>query len=176
MHLCSRCLKEAPPYAQVYAYGLYESSLRDAVHRFKFNHKVALDRALGRLLEQVIDPALDFDLIVPVPLQAKRLKQRSYNHALLLAREIGRLRRRPVDQHLLLKTRETQAQHDLPAREREHNLRGAFSLKQPVSGEKVLLVDDVMTTGATVSACSQVLLQGGAVEVRIAVIARAAKW
>jgi len=175
-HLCSQCLHKRPPYSQVFAYGLYEKALRDAIHQFKFNRKVALDRSLGRLLDQVINPELDVDLVVPVPLQKNRLKQRSYNQALLLAREIGRLRFWPVNNHLLLKKRETEAQHDLPAKERKMNLRDAFHVVDDIGGKRVLLVDDVMTTGATAASCSRVLAERGAADVSVAVIARAAKW
>ncbi|MCW8858841.1 MAG: ComF family protein [Deltaproteobacteria bacterium] len=174
-HLCSRCLKKPPPYTQVYAFGLYEDSLREAVHQFKFNRKVGLDRSLGRLLEQSIGSDLNIDLVVPVPLQRKRLQQRSYNQALLLAREVARTRSYTMDAGLLVKTKETALQHDLPAREREKNLHGAFRLERQLSGEDVLLIDDVMTTGATVAACSQVLLAGGAGSVNVAVMARAAR-
>lgn len=175
-HLCSQCLRQSPPFARVFAYGLYERSLRDAIHQFKFNRKAGLDRSLGRLLEQAIDPALEIDLVVPVPLQNKRLKQRSYNQALLLAREVGRLRSWLVDSRLLLKSRETEQQHDLPAKAREKNLRDAFHVLKDISDKRVLLVDDVMTTGATAAACSRVLVEKGAANVSVAVVARAAKW
>lgn len=174
-HLCGRCLTALPSYTKVYAYGLYDATLRQAVHQFKFNHKVGLDRSLGSLLEQSIGSDLEIDLVLPVPLQKKSLRRRSYNQALLLAREIARIRRWKVDNELLVKIRATLPQHELPAKERERNLRGAFRLTRQLSGEKILLIDDVMTTGATVSACSQVLLNGGAGSVNVAVIARAAR-
>lgn len=154
--------------------GIYESSLRHAIHQFKFNGKVGLDRPLGRLLEHAISRDLKIDLVVPVPLQQKRLQQRSYNQALLLAREVARIRRWPLHHNLLAKVRETESQQGLTAGERVKNLRGAFQLQEPLSGQNILLIDDVMTTGATVAACSQVLIAGGAAEVVVAVIGRAA--
>lgn len=154
--------------------GLYESSLRHAIHQFKFNGKVGLDRPLGRLLEQAIASDLKVDLVVPVPLQQKRLQQRSYNQALLLAKEIARSRKLPLNNNLLVKVRETESQQGLSAGDRVKNLQGAFQLQENLSGQKILLIDDVMTTGTTVAACSQVLIEGGAVEVYVAVIGRAA--
>ena len=154
--------------------GLYESSLRHAIHQFKFNGKVGLDRPLGSLLERAISSDLRVDLVVPVPLQKKRLQQRSYNQALLLAREVARIRGLPLSNNLLNKVRETEFQQGLSAGDRVKNLRGAFHLQENLSGQKILLIDDVMTTGATVAACSQVLIKGGAAEVYVAVIGRAA--
>lgn len=172
-HLCGRCLKQPPPFRKVHALGRFDSSLRDAVHRFKFNDRVGLDRPLGTLLDRVIPTDIDIDLIVPVPLHRRRLQERSYNQALLLARELARRRQRPVAVDRLLKSAETAAQQGLPARERERNLHRVFHVQPPLHGERVLLVDDVMTTGATVRACSRVLLDAGATAVEVAVIGRA---
>jgi len=133
-----------------------------------------LDRSLGQLLERVIASDLKFDLVVPVPLQRKRLQQRSYNQALLLAREVARIRGLPLNSNLLIKIRATESQQELSASDRIKNLRGAFQLQEKLSGQRILLIDDVMTTGATVATCSQVLIDGGAAEVYVAVIGRAA--
>ena len=133
-----------------------------------------MDRPLGRLLDLVIPADLMVDLVVPVPLQQKRLQQRSYNQALLLAREIARSRRLPLCSKLLIKVRETESQQGLSAGARVKNLQGAFQLQENLSGQRILLIDDVMTTGATVATCSQVLIEGGATEVYVAVIGRAA--
>jgi ComF family protein len=174
-HLCSRCLVKTPPFNHVYAYGYYEQTLRQMIHQFKFNNKVGLDRHLVRLVVSAIDPDLSVDLVIPVPLQRKSLQRRSYNQSLLLAREIARIRHWNVEKNLLKKIKETAPQHDLTARQREQNLRNAFHVRYPLSGEHVLLVDDVMTTGVTVSACSEALLAAGAGQVDVAVIARAAR-
>ena len=148
--------------------------MRRSIHQFKFNGKVGLDRPLGVLLEQAIDTDLKIDLLVPVPLQRKRLQQRSYNQALLLARVVAKLRKLPVDNDLLIKVRETETQQGLSAKERVKNLQGSFKLEKNVSGQNILLVDDVMTTGATVAACSRSLIEGGAANIYVAVIGRAA--
>ncbi len=148
--------------------------MRRSIHQFKFNGKVGLDRPLGVLLEQVIDSDLKIDLLVPVPLQRKRLQQRSYNQALLLARVVAKLRKLPVDNDLLVKVRETESQQGLSAKERVKNLQGSFKLEKNVTGQNILLIDDVMTTGATVAACSRTLIEGGANHIYVAVIGRAA--
>ncbi|MCF6265755.1 MAG: ComF family protein [Desulfuromusa sp.] len=173
-HLCGRCIKQPPAYTRVYAVGFYDQSLRHAIHQFKFNGKVGLDWSLGTLLEQAIDSDLNIDLVVPVPLQRNRLQQRSYNQALLLARKVARIRKWPVVNDLLLKIRETESQQGLSAKERVKNLQGSFTLQKTISEQKILLIDDVMTTGATVAACSRVLIEGGAAQVYVAVIGRAA--
>jgi len=172
-HLCGRCTQEPPEYDRVFAVGLYEKSLRQAIHQFKFNQRIGLDRSLGMLLDRAVDQNQIFDLVIPVPLSPLRLRQRGYNQSLLLAREFARLRNIPVAARLLCKIREAQEQHGLSARNRETNLEGAFALRQSLSGETVLLVDDVLTTGKTAATCAQILKQGGAGEIYVAVIARA---
>ncbi|MBE0503224.1 MAG: ComF family protein [Desulfuromonadales bacterium] len=175
-HVCGECLLHPPDFAWTVAAGLYEETLRHAIHRFKFDGSIALDRPLARLLEaawQHTAPAWIPDLIVPVPLHPRRLCQRTYNQALLIARELGRHRQIPVDPCLLVRNLPTVAQAGLTARERHRNLRGAFALTRPLAGEKVLLIDDVMTTGTTARICASVLSSNGAGEVALAVLARA---
>lgn len=171
-HLCSRCLTKPPPFTTVYAAGHFSGSLREAVHRFKFNQNYFLDRSLGFLLNRALPAECDCELLVPVPLHPYRLRQRSYNQSLLLARELGRLRSLPV-MPLLEKPVETDSQQGLSADKRETNLKQAFQATAKLGGERVLLVDDVMTTGATAKACSKVLLDAGAARVDVAVVGRA---
>ncbi len=173
-HLCGRCIKESPAYTNVFTVGLYEQTLRQAIHQFKFNQKVGLDRPLGQLMAQSIASDLDIDLIIPVPLHRKRLQERSYNQALLLAREISRIKKIPLEIDLLQKQKETASQQGLSAREREQNLQNAFVVAGGVKAKTVLLVDDVMTTGATVAACSKELKGAGAAAIHVVVIGRAA--
>ena len=172
-HLCGRCLQSPPGFSRVHVLGRYEKSLRDAIHQFKFNNQVSLDKPLGQLLADVIPEDEHFDQIVPVPLSSRRLRQRSYNQALLLARELGKRLRVPVANGLLVKTVETVPQHDLSASERQRNLRGVIYAKQRCSGEKILLLDDVMTTGSTLRACSEELKRSGAGQIDVAVLGRA---
>lgn len=173
VHLCGHCSRKPPPYTKVYSAGLYQQELRRAIHQFKFNNAVGLDRPLGVLLERALAKPLAIDLILPVPMHRRRLRQRSYNQALLLARELGRLRGLPVASRLLLRVKQSAPQQGLTARERESNLRGAFEVVKKLGGARVLLVDDVMTTGATARECAEVLLDAGATAVEVAVVGRA---
>ncbi len=175
-HLCQDCLLDPPPFAAVTSVALYEDSLRQAVQRFKYRGAFSLDRSLGGLLADALetDPASGrSDLLVPVPLHVSRLRRRGYNQSLLLARVLGRRWRVPVHSRLLVRTRPTIPQQGLKAAERRRNLKGAFRVRKPLDGEAVLLVDDVMTTGATARECSRVLLEAGAGRVEVAVLGRA---
>lgn len=172
-HLCNRCILEPPSYRATYAVGIYQKQLRRAIQRFKYQQYPHLDTHLARLLNRVIPDEIDSDLLIPVPLHPTRLRQRTYNQSLLLAKAVGKYRKLPVAHNLLIKVRPTQPQQTLSANERRRNLAGAYALCQPVTDKKVLLIDDVMTTGVTVELCSRVLLQGGAAEVRIATLGRA---
>ncbi|MFO7767004.1 MAG: ComF family protein [Pelovirga sp.] len=172
-HLCGRCILEPPAYRAAYAAALYQGQLRTAIQRFKFHQRPNLDRPLARLLDEALPPDLKVDLLVSVPLHSGRLRQRTYNQALLLARELARIRHLPTAADVLIKRRATYPQQTLSARERRQNLRGAFSLNTKIEGKTVLLVDDVMTTGVTLDLCSRVLLDGGAASVTVAVVARA---
>ncbi len=175
-HLCEACLRDPPAFDRVIALGVYDGLLREAVHRFKFENVVNLDRPFGRLLAEQIEaelPATRPDLILPVPLHVGRLRQRGYNQSLLLARQLGRRWQVPVASRQLVRPRVTPPQQGLSLAVRQKNLRGAFALQTPLSGETVLLVDDVMTTGATLRECAQTLRQGRAGEIWVAVLGRA---
>lgn len=172
-HLCGRCIQDPPAYAATHAAALYEGELRTAIRHFKFHQRPNLDRPLAHLLETCLPASLDVDLLVPVPLHPARLRERTYNQSWLLARELGRQRRLPALPDVLIKCRATEPQLTLSAPQRRKNLCGAFELKRDIKERKILLVDDVMTTGVTLDLCSQVLLAGGAQRVEIGVVARA---
>jgi ComF family protein len=175
-HPCEGCLRDPPPFTVVHARGLFDEGWRQLIHRFKYDGKFLLDQALGLQLLQALPEELSPDLLVPVPLHPGRLRERSYNQALLLARVLGRRLRRPVPSRLLQRVRATPPQQGLTAEARRRNLKGAFALRGKLHGERVLLVDDVLTTGATVRECSRVLVEGGAAEVQVAVLARAGRY
>jgi ComF family protein len=175
-HLCEACIRKEPPFERVDCLGLYDGGLREAIHRFKFQGAVHLDRAFGRLLaEQLANLRQSFDpeLIIAVPLHRQRLRARTYNQSLLLARELGRCWRLPVPVRLLRRVRPALQQQGLTGEQRRRNLKGAFALHGRLRGERVLLVDDVLTTGTTARECASTLLAGGASRVAVAVLGRA---
>lgn len=117
----------------------------------------------------------DYSLIIPVPLHLKRLRERGFNQSLILAREIAAKYELPIDFMTLKRQTYTEPQVNLGRGEREANVKGAFKVldKDKISGEKIILVDDVFTTGSTVKECARVLMQGKAKEVAILTLARA---
>lgn len=190
-HLCADCARQLPAYQRVFAAGLYAGSLKQAIQRFKYEGGVDLDRCLARLLvPQLADLPLEGEnLLVPVPLHPRRLRKRGYNQSLLLAKVLlaalqGRQKHAQfktagsvrLEPDLLRRVTDGHQQQGLSARQRALNLRGTMVFTRRLQGENLILVDDVMTTGATVSACAQALLDAGASRVLAAVIARTPRY
>ncbi|WP_305044424.1 ComF family protein [Geoalkalibacter sp.] len=175
-HLCEPCQRREPPFCWVAAAALYEGELREAVHRFKFGGRLDLDRPLGRLmLERLGERLRAFapQAVVAVPLHPRRLRERGYNQALLLARVLGKELGVAVPSAGLVRSRETQSQQRLSRDERWRNLQGIFVAGAGIAGRRILLVDDVVTTGATAAECARSLLAAGAASVAVAALARA---
>jgi ComF family protein len=152
----------------------YGGSIAEAVQRLKFGDRpdlaCRLAAAMGTFLPRLDE---DVDIVVPVPLHPKRLAERGYNQATLLARPIARTFGRPLVPRALRRIRDTRAQALLDRRDRLFNMRRAFLARAPlVAGAHVLLVDDVQTTGATLAACTEALRSGGARAVSALVLAR----
>jgi len=169
--VCGQCLKKTPPFSKVIAYGLYEDILAEAINQLKFHGIKRISKTLGRLLLSLDLP--ETDGIVPVPMTIKRLRERGFNQSLLIARVIAKESKVPLLMDTLLKKKETPPQIGLSAKERLLNLKNAFEVKGNMKGLRLLLVDDVMTTGATVTECSKVLVKAGAEEVIVLTLARA---
>ena len=182
---CGMCRRVEPVFARAMAYGSYESGLRELIHLLKYGGVRPAANVLGRMLAEAIG-GLEADfppegvILIPVPLHRKRLQQRGFNQAELIARaamknmRADRLRLRPA---ALARTRETESQIGLTNHQRRANLRGAFAVAEPeaVKGWEVLVVDDVYTTGSTVSECARVLRRAGASKVWVATVARTLK-
>ncbi|MSQ33675.1 MAG: ComF family protein [Dehalococcoidia bacterium] len=153
-----------------------EGTIRRAILELKHQGVSSLARPLGRLLhEYLVEHPLKSDLIVPVPLHARRQRQRGFNQAILLAKELGRLQRIPVDLSVLQRVRNSPAQAKAnTAEERRANVRDAFKPAEgpPLQDKQVLLVDDVCTTGATLDACARSLKAAGAAKVWGVTLAR----
>jgi ComF family protein len=167
------------------AYGGYHGELRSLVHLLKYERMQPIARQLGPLLADILEPFSAGGgpmLVIPVPMHPAKQRQRGFNHAELLARAaMVEVRRRHPQWTLQLKTnllkrvRGTVSQAGLTTHQRRQNLRGAFFAPHPprLAGRDVLLIDDIYTTGATVRACSRVLMNAGATSVRVATVARA---
>lgn len=172
---CLRCVGRIFSFDRCCALGVYEGKLRETVHRFKYRGEKYLAEPLGKLLaaklagEPWIDSAAS---VVPVPLHRQKLKQRGYNQAFLLAGVLGRKLHLPVNE-LLERVKETKSQTGLDKRGRAANLRGAFRCREKIPpGTDILLVDDVITSGATAHEASRALKEAGAARVGLAVLAR----
>jgi ComF family protein len=146
----------------------YEFPADALVHALKFRGELALAGVLGELLSQRIS-TLEVDCVVPVPLSSARLRQRGYNHAAEIARHLAP---RKLDLALCERSRDTPPQMDLPFAERQRNVRGAFRCTRELAGASVAVVDDVMTTGATLNEVARTLKAAGAARVVNWVVAR----
>jgi ComF family protein len=175
---CGRCRRGRSPFALGASLGPFEGSLRLLVHELKFRGR---RRLVGRLVSELLaEPAvrealLGAELLVPVPLHPRRLRARGFNQSLLLARALGRACGVPVARQALARRQDSPPQTGLGARERRRNVAAAFVSRRPwvVAERVIVLVDDVLTTGATARACASALRRAGAAEVRVLSVARA---
>jgi competence protein ComFC len=155
----------------------YEDVVREALHAFKFRGRRALAAPLGDLLVEAMEgrlPAAVPAVLVPVPLHPRRERERGFNQASLLAQRVGRAWRCPVRDDVLVRAVATHSQTELDAPARRANVRDAFRLRRPelIAGRHVVLVDDILTTGATLSECARCLRDGGAAAVGALTVAR----
>ena len=185
-HLCGECLESPKRFRTARALGIYDKALMTIIHCFKYNGKIQLARPLGTLLFSAFISYWDInsiDTIVPVPLHVKRFRMRGFNQAFLLVKDWDRIAevlnvKIPViqiDRHLLIRSRWTEPQTGLGRKKRMANIKNAFSLNDSskIIDKRILLVDDVLTTGATADECAKVLLKGGARQVDVLSLARA---
>jgi ComF family protein len=170
---CALCRRGLRGFDAAYSYGFYEGELRELIHLFKYGRIQPLAKPLGRLLSQALPRDRVFDCIVPMPLHWRKRWQRGFNQSELLARDLGRRTNVRV-KNALRRVRFTAAQAGLTNAKRRLNVSGAFrSRKGALEGLRVLLIDDVMTTGATAASCARALKMAGAREVTLLTLARA---
>jgi ComF family protein len=171
---CLRCVTEPLATAWIDSWGRYDSGLTKVLHAFKFEGQAFLADPLADLLASAYHARerSDFDVLVPVPMSPARERKRGYNQAALLARSLAGRLRVAFDEHLIRKTVERRTQSELKKAERRGNVRGTFDAERCASGCRVLLVDDICTTGETLSACADVLRGRGAAEVAAITVAR----
>jgi ComF family protein len=170
---CGPCLGNPPPFTRTHAALIYRFPLDRLLPRFKFHADLAAGRLLSQLLREGIGDDERPQALVPVPLHRSRLRERGYDQALELAKAVARRTRIPLHAGALKRVRSTARQSELDLSARQHNLRGAFALADRALPAHVALIDDVMTTGATVRECAQTLLRAGVARVDVWVVARA---
>jgi ComF family protein len=168
---CAECMKKNPYFSKAMSFGLYDGVLESALHCFKFQRIKRLHKPLGDLL--LLFDFNGIDAVMPVPLNIKGLRERGFNQSLLLAKIVSDRMKIPLIMDGLIKKTETIPQIGLSRKERRQNLKNAFVTTRTFPGMKLLLVDDVMTTGSTANECSKVLLQAGAAEITVLTLARA---
>lgn len=170
---CRLCRSGARGFDTAYCYGSYDGTLRELIHLFKYGRMKPLGRTLAAYLASALPRDQKFDLVVPMPLHWCRRWQRGFNQSELLARPTARRCGIPM-LNAVRRTRATAAQAGLSNARRRENVAGAFRVKKPqkVAGRRILLIDDVMTTGATASACALALKRAGASSVTLLALAR----
>ena len=176
-HLCGNCLESKPYFSLARAVASYETLILDAIHQFKYGRNISTGAVLASFMAEFNFPDFDFtdySLIIPVPLHIRRLRERGFNQALILAKPIGKKYRIPVNFSLLKRRKFTLTQTGLDKKEREKNMKGAFTVidNAKIKGKNIILIDDVYTTGATINQCTKTLIQAGAGKVAVLTLAR----
>jgi ComF family protein len=175
--LCGTCRERRPAFSYARAAAAFSDVVREALHAFKFGGRRAIAGPFAELLAEAATacPAVArVDLLVPVPLHRGRQRERGFNQASLLATRLGRRLGIAVAEGVIVRTVPTRAQTELTGEERRRNVRGAFAVRRPqqVAGLHLLLIDDVMTTGATAEACADAALRASASTAGILTVAR----
>jgi ComF family protein len=168
--ICGDCLKSGPLFSKILYYGIYEGALKEAIHLLKFNGVKRLSRPLSLLLSELNLPAVN--AIIPIPLHLKKLQNREFNQTAAISRYLSKKLNIPLMPDVLKKIKDTPLQTDVTGKERFQNLKNAFAVSGNVSGLDLLLIDDVITTGATVRECAKALIKAGAKNVTVVALAR----
>ena len=184
--LCRACRLAPPPFIRAASYGIYQGRMREAIHALKYDRLHGVSTGLGRMLAEAIaqlaGEAPEEMLVVPVPLHASKYAQRGFNQSRSLARAALKFLRKShpawrltLASSTLLRQRATETQAGLNPHERRRNVRGAFAVSDPVrvAAQNVLIIDDILTTGATARAAARALVEAGAASVWVATLARA---
>jgi ComF family protein len=178
-YACGHCRKDPPPFsASRYAFA-YDDPIREVIHKFKFSSQPSLARPLARLGEDHLVPWLAANkgaVIIPVPLSVQRLRQRGYNHSFLLARELGLMAGLEVAEGVLRRIRNTTPQYGLSREKRLKNVKGAFALLngESLEGRKVIVFDDIHTTGATIEEVCRTMAKSKPDDIMVATLCRTA--
>ncbi|MFW6005673.1 MAG: phosphoribosyltransferase family protein [Desulfonatronovibrionaceae bacterium] len=174
LHTCQQCRTSPFSWSSISFYSIYEGLLKELILRYKFTGQLGLGAVLADLLFQSVqDVAHLLDCVVPVPLHEKRLRHRGFNQCLELSLILGGRLNLPVFRQAVVKTRHTPPQSSVGRSSRLRNLKGVFRTEPGyVEGKRILLVDDIMTTGATLEECTRTLLKARVRQVHAAFLAR----
>ncbi|MDD5240367.1 MAG: ComF family protein [Sulfuricella sp.] len=170
--VCGACLRRRPAFDRTLAAFSYDFPIDRLLHAFKYASDLALAGVLAEPLARIAAAHPKPDLLLPMPLHSSRLKERGFNQALEIARLISKWLDIPLAANACRRTRDTPSQAGLKLEERRRNVRGAFACDLDLTGKKVAVLDDVMTTGATLNELSRILKNCGAIEVSAWVVAR----
>lgn len=175
--LCINCRLKPPLCEAIRSWAIFSGPVRNATHKFKYKRDISLGIILARPIISIFaSVGWDIDLIVPVPLGVARMRERGYNQSALLARPLALNAGIKYQPQALTRVRETTTQVGLSLNQRRDNVKNAFrSMNKEVEGKSILVVDDVMTSGATLESCATALLKVGAAEVFAVTLARAGK-
>jgi ComF family protein len=174
-NICEKCLKEPPAYRMMRSWAVFDSPIQKGLHTMKYGGNLPLGEALAiQMVDFVMSLHWDIDLLIPVPLGKKRLQERGYNQVALVAEPLAYRTGIHYLPQALWKARETRSQVGLNASQRQKNVQDAYQADaRSLVRKSILLMDDVSTTGSTISACTEALLSAGAREVYGITIARA---
>lgn len=175
--LCDACAISPPRYGKLRSIAFYHTTLQQAIHLFKFERKKGLSKHLIQLINAHIPSDCSmaaYDFILPIPIHKKRLRERGFNQATLLANGIAKAEEVPVLGDVLVRKRHTVAQSSLDRESRQHNIIGAFEVRNPyiVRGKRLLVIDDVFTTGATIREAVSELWTADPAEIDVLTLAR----
>jgi ComF family protein len=176
-HLCQACLLAQPPFVAARFVASYEGILQNVLHRFKYGGDTSTGEALGEIMANFSWPLFeikDYSMIIPVPLHVKRLRERGFNQALILAKVIAKQHRLKLDYLSFKRTKLTPPQTTLGRHARQDNVKGVFTVVHPekLRQEKIILVDDVYTTGSTLIECAQTLKEAEVAAIAVLTMAR----
>ena len=169
---CGACLADSPPFDKARAVMRYGEVGRGIAHRLKYSRRVSLAHVMAAQMRRLIElEEREQAILMPVPLHRWRIWSRGFNQAALIGRRLSKLTGLPLETGLLKRTVNTPPLHSLGRRKRAQAVKGAFALadgaKDRIAGKTIILIDDIWTTGATASACAQLLKRGGAARVEV---------
>ena len=176
--VCPKCLEKKPKFDKSLSVVRYNDASKKIILPFKHADRTNYAKIMGKMMASTLSPFKEkFDIIMPVPLHLKRMVKRKYNQSALLANVIAKILKKPVVYNSLVRTKFKESQGHLSLKDRKLNVKEAFKIKNPlkVKGKNVLLVDDVLTTGATLNECAKILKKAGAKKVIAITFARVVK-